>query len=254
MCQAGSLCSPASAGLHTLLPVSLTTPLPPSWKERRLRDLQPPVSESLSVKTHFSKQGHIFQLLWIRVWTCLMGHHPPYCGHHPQVASTEAGCLVYSFLVLLYLFCIYVSVVESGDPSSRGPQFLVRTQRRISSYLLPRKLINNKERKNRSWRDGHDWAHRKEEQRGHFKGEMGHAGEAMAPEGCSTEFLRQGYLHNPGGLLIDSCRLYNKILYPPVFLIIQSTLIRCMYSWSIYEQLMSPVTTKGYFSVKHVPE
>ena len=70
-----------------------------------------------------------------------MGHHPPYCGHHPQVASTEAGCLVYSFLVLLYLFCIYVSVVESGDPSSRGPQFLVRTQRRISSYLLQESLL-----------------------------------------------------------------------------------------------------------------
>ena len=144
MCQAGSLCSPASAGLHTLLPVSLTTPLPPSWKQRRLRDLQPPVSESLSVKTHFSKQGHIFQLLRIRVWTCLMGHHPPYCGHHPPVASTEAGCLVYSFLVLLYLFCIYVSVVESGDPSSRGPQFLVRTQRRMSSYLLQESLLTIK--------------------------------------------------------------------------------------------------------------
>ena len=63
-------------------------------------------------------------------------------------------------------------------------------------------------------------------------------GEAVAPEGCSTEFLRQGYLHNPGGLLIDSFWLYNKIIYPPVFLIIQSTLIKCMYSWNIYEQLM----------------
>ena len=73
-----------------------------------------------------------------------MGHHPPYCGHHPPVASTEAGCLVYSFLVLLYLFCIYVSVVESGDPSSRGPQFLVRTQRRMSSYLLQESLLTIK--------------------------------------------------------------------------------------------------------------
>ena len=63
-------------------------------------------------------------------------------------------------------------------------------------------------------------------------------GEAVAPEGCSTEFLRQGYLHNPRGLLIDSFWLYNKIFYPPVFLIIQSTLIRCMYSWNIYEKLM----------------
>lgn len=42
----------------------------------------------------------------------------PYCGRHPPVASTEAVCLVYSFLVLLCLFCIYVSVVESESPSS----------------------------------------------------------------------------------------------------------------------------------------
>lgn len=72
------------------------------------------------------------------------------------VASTEDVCLVYSFLVLLYLFCIYVSVVESGDPSSRWTSVPGKDTEKNEVLSVARKLINNKERKNRSQRDGHN--------------------------------------------------------------------------------------------------
>ena len=116
-----------------------------------------------------------------------MGQHPPYCGRHPPVASTETVCLVYSFLVLLCLFCIYVSVVESGDPSSRGPQFLVRTQRRMRSYLLQESLLTI--RKERTGLKEMDMTEHTE-QRGHLKGEVGHARGGNGPRGLQYRIFK----------------------------------------------------------------
>ena len=45
---------------------------------------------------------------------------------------------------------------ESGDPSSCGPQLLVRGKAEYKVLPIARKFINNDQRKNRSERIGHD--------------------------------------------------------------------------------------------------
>ena len=45
---------------------------------------------------------------------------------------------------------------ESGDPSSCGPQLLVRGKAEYKVLPTARKFINNDQRKNRSERIGHD--------------------------------------------------------------------------------------------------
>ena len=67
-------------------------------------------------------------------------------------------------------------VEESEDHSSCGSWFLVRTQKESKVLAIARKFINNKERKNRLQRAGHDKAteHTKKEQKQHLKREAGH--------------------------------------------------------------------------------
>ena len=96
---------------------------------------------------------------------------------------------------------------ESGDHSSCGSWFLVRTQKGSKILAIAKKFINNKERKNRLQRAGHDEAtkHTHKEGTETTPQERGRPcqGRQIALE-RGAEFLRQGRLHNPRGPLIDS--------------------------------------------------
>jgi len=119
------------------------------------------------------------------------------------------------------------------------------------SKILPiaREFIINNERKNRLQRMGHDWTptqrtnRKTPQERG-----VPCLGRQMALEGWDTEFLKPGYFHNPWGSWLTAAGYITKCSTTHVFPIIQLVIIRCMYEWDIYEQLMSPIATKGYFS------
>ena len=51
---------------------------------------------------------------------------------------------------------------------------------------------------------GHNWAHTKKKQKDYLKSEVGHDKGGKWPWRAGVQFLRQGYLHNPQGPLMDN--------------------------------------------------
>ena len=81
--------------------------------------------------------------------------------------------------------------------------------------------------------------------------------DAVAQEGWGTEFLRQSHLHNPGVVDWQSsltvAGYIRRCSTMHILPIIQSVIIRCMYSWNIYKQLMSPIGSLVPQLVKNPP-
>lgn len=91
---------------------------------------------------------------------------------------------------------------ESGDPSSCGPQFLLRMLRRIQILPVARKFINNKGRKNRLQEliTAEQLNTHKKEQREHHKREVAHPKGGRGPGATKDpELSRQDHYIIQGG-------------------------------------------------------
>lgn len=86
------------------------------------------------------------------------------------------------YWALIDFSVVSVSGRESGDPSSCGPWFLVRdAKKNLRAYLLQESLWKIKKKRDNT-----------------SKRVVGQGEEENSPGSQGAEFLRQGFLHNPG--------------------------------------------------------
>ena len=122
------------------------------------------------------------------------------------------------------------------------------TKKNLRSYPLQGNLLQGKKEQNtKSWTRLSPEPIRRTKKTPHKRGGPCQ-GRQMALESWDTKFLKPGHLHNSWGSWLTAAGYVTRCSTMHVFPIIQLIIIRCMYSWDIYEQLMSPIATKGYFS------